>query len=208
MRRRMAAIGLAAIVTAMLVLAAWAAAPAAKAKAHSAKPAAPHTASAGTRPSAADANDPDLDDGIERMDGPDAWEAFGMGPAGLLVPSAGTGRGADPLRRRALAERRLEVMRELDLTPPQRRRIEAIRDRQQRLAIEQQAKLELARLDLRALLRAETLNRAAVEAKADELARLAGQLRRARLTALLDMREVLTPEQQAKLRELHGDAGD
>jgi Spy/CpxP family protein refolding chaperone len=108
---------------------------------------------------------------------------------------------------RALIERRRELAKQLELSDEQRQRIEAIRDRQQRMGIEQRAKMNIARLDLRTLLRAERLDRQALEAKVDDISRIEAQLRKARLDMLLDMRNVLTPEQQKKLRALRGATG-
>ncbi len=54
-------------------------------------------------------------------------------------------------------------------------------------------------------LRAEELDRAAVEAQADEVERLHSQMAKARIGKLLDIRGVLTPEQQRKLREQDDD---
>jgi Spy/CpxP family protein refolding chaperone len=140
------------------------------------------------------------DDGMERMDGPDAWDLMDMGPAGLKVP--GSGRGIAAERMRSMMARRAEVARQLALTDAQRDRIEAIRERQRRTAIEQRARLQLARLDLRSLLRADVVDRSAMEAKVDELSRLEAQARKARIQSMLEVRSVLTAEQRKKLRAL------
>lgn len=142
----------------------------------------------------------DDEDGMERMDGPDAWDRMDMGPAGLFVSDPRHGYG--PMRMRALGERRRELAKQLELTPEQRDKLEVIRDRQQRMGIEQRAKIHIARLDLRTLLRAEKPDRRALEAKVDEISRMQAQLGKARVGMLLDMRAVLTPEQQQKLRSL------
>lgn len=198
-------LGLAALVTAAMVLPASAATPA-----HgSAKP--PSRTAAHPR-SDIRRDVPDAtgeDDGIERMDGPDAWDRLGMGPAGLAVPyGRDRGRSAAGLRMRAAAERRLALAKQLELSTEQRDRIAGIRERQGRFMIGLQAKLKLARLDLRALLRADRLERPALEAKVDEISRLESQARKARLEAMLDVRGVLTAEQLRRLKTLRDQAGE
>jgi Spy/CpxP family protein refolding chaperone len=203
--RRIHVMGLAAIAIAAVAAAALAAGPAhAPARAPAANPAGVHAP--GGSPAGADVEGPEDGDGIERMDGPDAWDQMGMGPAGLAVPY-GRGGGARGLRMRGMAERRLEMAKQLDLSAEQRHRMESIRDRQQRFLIEQRSKLELARLDLRAMLRGDAPSRASLEAKVDEISRLQAQTRKARLDAMLDLRGVLTPEQQRKLKALREGMG-
>jgi len=104
-----------------------------------------------------------------------------------------------------------ELVEKLALTDEQRERIRTIREKQERAAIQQRAKLETARLDLRQLLRGEKPDRAALDAKIDEIARLRAQDAKARIGTLLEIRGVLTPEQQQKLRSLRdglGSGGD
>ena len=205
--RRIHVMGMTALALAAIVVTALAAAPgttSGKAPTANANPRHAAPAQAGMR-----GDVPELmgdEDGIEPMDGPDAWDRLGMGPAGLEVPG-GRGRAGAGLRMRAMAERRLELAKQLDLTAEQRNRIGAIHDRQQRLMIEQRAKLELAHLDLRTLLRADPPNRAALEAKSDEISRLEAQMRKARLGTMLDLRDVLTAEQRAKLEALREEMG-
>lgn len=69
-------------------------------------------------------------------------------------------------------------------------------------AIRGRAELQVKRLELRDLLRAETPDRAAIDKKLDEIsaARLAQS--KAQVHYRLAMREILTPEQRQKLRQM------
>jgi Spy/CpxP family protein refolding chaperone len=100
--------------------------------------------------------------------------------------------------------RRRETLAQLGLTDQQRDRIAEIRDRHQREAIEQRARLRLARLDLHKLLRADRPDRGAIDRQIDELARLRAELGKARIGSMLEVRSVLTPAQQRRLKSLRG----
>jgi Spy/CpxP family protein refolding chaperone len=95
-------------------------------------------------------------------------------------------------------------MRQLDLNTEQREKIADLRDRQQRRAIQKRADLRIAGLDLRKLMRAEHADRVAINRQIDTISRIKTELRKSQVETLLDMREVLTPEQQKKLRDLRG----
>jgi Spy/CpxP family protein refolding chaperone len=114
-------------------------------------------------------------------------------------PRDGLGEGRE-FRMRGLEHRR-EMMQELHLTSQQREKIATIRERQARKAIEQRAQVQVAMLDLRKLIRSERPDRAAIERQIDEVARLKAELRKSQVETLLDVRALLTPEQQTKFRE-------
>jgi Spy/CpxP family protein refolding chaperone len=97
--------------------------------------------------------------------------------------------------------RRIELSRELKLTAQQRERLAGIRERQLRKRIQSRADLALERLDLRQLLRAESPSLAAIGAQIDRIARTRAELAKSRVAGLLEMREVLSPEQRRMLRE-------
>jgi len=117
-----------------------------------------------------------------RGQGGPGWH--GMGPGQRRGPGGGAG----------LASR-------LELTPSQRDRMEEIRDRERRHAIQARADLQIARLDLRRLMRAEHPDAHAIDAQIDKLAHLRAEMAKSRVASLLEARAVLTPEQQQKLRE-------
>ena len=119
--------------------------------------------------------------------GPDrAW----MGPGGPGMRGPGMERGM----------RRANLLRDLDLSKEQRDKIADLRDKQQRSAIRSQADLQVARLDLRRLMRADKPDRAAINRQIDRVTELRSELEKSRVGMMLDMRSVLTPEQLEKVR--------
>jgi len=114
--------------------------------------------------------------------------------------NGGPGMGGPAARlgmRRAMLAMRLA---RLDLSDAQRSRLATIRDRQQRKAIQARADLAIARLDLRALLRADNPQGGAIDAQIDRIARMRAELAKSRVAAMLEGRSVLTPEQREQLR--------
>lgn len=93
-------------------------------------------------------------------------------------------------------------MRELNFTPEQRNRLEQLRLQQEKAQIQNRAAVETSHLDLRQLLRAEKPDRAAIEKKITEIGNLQAQQMKARTMAELDLRDLLTPEQREKLKQL------
>ena len=111
--------------------------------------------------------------------------ALGMA-GGTMGPEIGCGPG---------------TMRDLDLTPVQQKRLQEIRDKQMRLSVGAEADLRLAMMDLQTLMRAETPDRAKIDAQIDRLAQLRARLQKSRVAARLEARSVLTPDQLRKWRE-------
>jgi len=145
-----------------------------------------------------DADDPELWSALEDDPPPGPMMEHGpmghgpmMGHAGRM--GAGMGPGMDMHG---------ALMRALDLTPEQRERMAAARDRQARKAIQARADLALAQLDLHKLMRQEKPDQRAIEAQIDKMAGLHAGLQKSRVATLFEMRAMLTPEQQKKLREL------
>ena len=97
----------------------------------------------------------------------------------------------------------MEMMRALDLTDAQREKMADIRDRQQRKGIQARADIGIARLDLHKLIRAEKPDQAAINAQIDKIGALRVALAKSRVAAMLEVRTMLTPEQQKKYREMH-----
>ncbi len=123
----------------------------------------------------------------------------GMGACGPMGPGArglGMGLGPGP-----------EMARALGLSEDQRQKIVGIRDRFTRLAIEKQAEIRVAALDMRELGRAAAPDRAKLDAQVDKIARLRTELAKARVGAMLEMRAVLTPEQLQKWQDRPMGAG-
>jgi Spy/CpxP family protein refolding chaperone len=132
-------------------------------------------------------------------DDPPGDLSWGAGQHGQ-GPGFGRGMGRELGRRGGGFGARL--LERLDLTQQQRDQLAALRDQEQRKAIETRAQLEVARLDLRKLMRAEKADRTAIDAQIDRLATLRAQLQKDRVGMMLDTRALLTAEQRKKLEEL------
>jgi Spy/CpxP family protein refolding chaperone len=98
--------------------------------------------------------------------------------------------------------RSAHLKEQLGLSEQQEARLTEIREARQRDAIKHRADMQLARLDLRRLLESPTLDRKAVDAKVKEISDLHAVGFRARVDAMLAMREVLTPEQMKKWQQI------
>jgi Spy/CpxP family protein refolding chaperone len=115
----------------------------------------------------------------------------------------GPGRG----RHAGMRNRAARAFRNLDLSKEQRDKIAEIRDKQQRNSIRVRADLQTARLDMGKLLRADKPDRAAINRQVERMAALRTDMEKARIGMMLDMRDVLTPEQREKMRGAMLDEG-
>jgi len=138
---------------------------------------------------------------------PPGDEGGGPGRPGFGGPWSGGRWGAghrmvDRVRIRArLAE-------ELNLTSDQRSRMAEIRERAEKRRIQATADLRIAAVDLRHLVRSERPDRRAIDAQIDRLATMRASLMKAQIGTRLEMRSILTPEQERKLRDGIGRGGD
>ena len=111
------------------------------------------------------------------------------------------GRGEAP-GERPLITLMLGWRQELGLSAAQIESLERLRAEFQRDAIRRDADLRVAEMDLAALLRTDTVDLAAAEAKVREIERLRAEARLARIRAIEEGKMQLTVEQRAKLRTL------
>ena len=118
---------------------------------------------------------------------------------------AGPGGGGGP--RGPRGPRHEAIAKELGLTPDQTARLEKLRVDFQKARIQQRASTQIARLDLRQLMQASTVDEKAVMAKVHELSDLQAAGLKARVEHMLAMRAVLTPEQREKLKALRHEHG-
>lgn len=88
---------------------------------------------------------------------------------------------------------------DLDLSDEQRKKIRDLHDAQARKAVQRRADAQLARLDLRKLMREERPNSASVSMAIDRIARLHADGLKARFETHMQARALLTPEQRQKL---------
>lgn len=99
----------------------------------------------------------------------------------------GMGKGPGPM-----------MLHGLDLTAEQQKKLADVHERQARLAIQAQADLRLATMDLQKLMRADTPEQAKIDAQIDKVAQLRAQMAKSRAATLLEVRAMLTPEQLKK----------
>jgi Spy/CpxP family protein refolding chaperone len=96
------------------------------------------------------------------------------------------------------------VLAELDLSDTQRERLVELHERQAREAIQSRAELATTALDLHKLMRADRPDRAAIDRLVERMGQIRTGVQKSRVATMLDVRGVLTPEQEQKLKELRG----
>ena len=126
--------------------------------------------------------------GMRGHDGPMGMHG-GMG-GGMFGPEGALLRGGG-----RLAE-------ELNLSNTQRERLRAIGETLERKRIRLRADLELAQLELRSAMRGDSPALTELESRIDTVTRIQGEMMKAGVSARLDARKVLTPEQREKLSEI------
>ena len=94
-----------------------------------------------------------------------------------------------------------KVIQELGLSQDQIQKLEDLKYQHQRQMIDVRHDLALKRLDLKREMEKDNPDRAKINRLMDETSALQGQKQRLRTNHLLDAREILTPEQRAKVRE-------
>jgi Spy/CpxP family protein refolding chaperone len=111
----------------------------------------------------------------------------GMRAGAMGGPGMGAGRGA-------------MMLRGLDLTADQQKKVEIIHERQARLMVQAQADIRIATMDLQQLMRAERPDKAKIDAQIDRLAQLRAEMQKSHTAILLEVRALLTPEQLKKFQ--------
>jgi Spy/CpxP family protein refolding chaperone len=92
-------------------------------------------------------------------------------------------------------------MQKLNLTDEQQAQIQKLRVDFQRKAIQNEAKIRLARLDLAQMMRADKPDRSAIEKTIREIASVQTDTKLARVDEMLAIRGLLTPEQLKTLKK-------
>ena len=90
------------------------------------------------------------------------------------------------------------MTRKLELTDEQVKKVKSALTDARKKGIGLRADARVAGIELREMVSQETVDKAKIGAKVDEIAKIRGELLRARTDAALAVREVLTPEQMAK----------
>lgn len=97
---------------------------------------------------------------------------------------------------------REEMAQKLGLSAEQREQIRKTMTETRKQNIEAEAKTKIARIELHELLAADAPDQKKIDAKIAELSRLHETVLRNRVTSMLAVQKILTPEQRAKLKEL------
>jgi len=118
----------------------------------------------------------------------------GMG-GGMEGCGPGMGAGHGPM-----------MLKGLDLTADQQKKVAVIHEKQARLMVQAQADIRIATMDMQQLMRAETPDKAKIDAQIDKLAQLRSGMQKSRTATLLEVRALLTPEQLKKCQA--GPMGD
>lgn len=91
---------------------------------------------------------------------------------------------------------------ELGLTEAQLEKIRGIYDKSQKEIIKIEADLKIARIDLRAEMEKDRSDRNKVSDLIDALTRIEAQLKKSKYMSILEVKEILTPEQLTKIKTL------
>ena len=131
------------------------------------------------------------------------------GPGGLSGPAP-----AHPRAKAERGERRMgmrgghgAMMEKLNLSDRQKEQMAGIHKAQQRRMIPIRAAMAEAGLDLRKLMRADSPNKAQLDAAIDRMAKLRADAQKARVATLMEARAILTPEQRKTMQGMHGMMG-
>ena len=90
------------------------------------------------------------------------------------------------------------MTKKLELTDEQVKKVKSVLTDARKKSIGLRADARVAGIELREMVSQETVDKAKIGAKVDQIAKIRGDLLRARTDAALAVREVLTPEQMAK----------
>jgi Spy/CpxP family protein refolding chaperone len=157
------------------------------------------------------ADDFDLDSGdLDRGDG-DASSALDdphgvgahdvpYGPGGMGMGMRHGGMGGRPMFNRRAAMGMRARLAQLDLTEAQSSKLRDLHEAHARKAVQRRADMQLARMDLRKLMRADKPDMGAVNAQIDKIARMQAEGLKSAFEVRMQARAVLTPEQLKKLR--------
>ncbi len=129
-----------------------------------------------------------------------------VGAGVIAAPPGDDPQGTEPVATEVSAQPARDpapdLRRQLNLTEEQARRITQVMAASQERTARLRIALGRARLDARELMLEATPDRGRLDAVARRIGELQGQLVRARFDVQLELRQVLTPEQQARLRLL------
>jgi Spy/CpxP family protein refolding chaperone len=144
-------------------------------------------------------------------DGDEDWLAADLPEGDLLMDDAGPGGDRRVFRHRMRASGRHggghggfamhRRFASLDLTEAQRDKMRELHEAAQRKSIQRNADMQMARLDLHKLMRADAPNAQAVNAQIDKMSKLRADGMKAHYETFLQARALLTPEQLQQLKQ-------
>lgn len=94
------------------------------------------------------------------------------------------------------------ILEKLKLSDSQKKDFEKLQTEFAKQRVEQQAKIKVAAIELRSLMKAETPDRAAIEKKINEIGELQSQNRMSRVDHWFAVNKMLNPDQQKVWKEL------
>jgi Spy/CpxP family protein refolding chaperone len=164
---------------------------------------APSTPSAPQAPESPEFSEQEFDELVALGDDGAAWFAEGDegGPGGAMHH-----RSARPGARRAAGRHGGAMglhmrMANLDLTDAQREKMRDLHEAAMRKGIQRKADLEIARMDLHKLMRADAPSAQSVNTQIDKMAKMRADAQKAHFETFMQARALLTPEQLKQLKE-------
>lgn len=91
----------------------------------------------------------------------------------------------------------------LDLSDAQKAKMRDIHERAARTQIQTRADLQIARMDMAKLMRADNPDQSAINAQIDKMAQIRANMQKTRAGAMLEARAQLTPDQRKKMQAMH-----
>ena len=126
----------------------------------------------------------------------------GMGHGGMGGPGMGMrGHGGPGMGRGMRHPAMMFAM--LDLSDAQKEKMRDLHERAARTQIQVRADMQIARMDMRKLMRADKPDQAAINAQIDKMAQMRANMQKTRMATMLEARAQLTPAQLKKFQELN-----
>lgn len=141
--------------------------------------------------------------GVGMRMGPGGMGHGGMGGPGMGMRMRGPGGPGGPGMGRGMRHPAM-MFAMLDLSDAQKDKMRDIHERAARTQIQARADMQIARMDMATLMRADNPDQGAINAQIDKMAQIRAGMQKTRAAAMLEARAQLTPEQKKKMKEMHG----
>lgn len=126
----------------------------------------------------------------------------GMGHGGMGGPGMGMRGPGGPGMGRGMRHPAM-MFAMLDLSDAQKDKMRDIHERAARTQIQARADMQIARMDMAKLMRADNPDQGAINAQIDKMAQIRAGMQKTRAAAMLEARAQLTPDQRKKMKEMH-----